>query len=77
MSDVKQLIDQYAAENQQLRQQAEGLLLLVRDMTVMFKDNKNQVRIPGKIRQQADKFGLDINSLKTSVVLTLKVKTEE
>lgn len=77
MSDVKELIDQYAAENSALRQQTENLLLLIRSLAFMHKDTKGQVRISGKVQNQADKFALEIKQLKTSVVLTVKEKTEE
>lgn len=77
MSDVKELVDQYVLENQQLKVQVEQLLVLVRDLTVMYKDEKGVVRLPGKIRKQADKFNLEIKQLKTSVVLRVKEKTEE
>lgn len=77
MSDVKELIDQYAAENNAAKQQIQGLLKLLRDITVMYQNDKGEIRIPGKVRKQADGFGLEIKPLKTSVVLKLTKKIEE
>ncbi len=77
MSDIKELIDVYAAENQVLKQQIESLMSLIRDLTVLHKDEKGVVRLSGKIRKQAEKFGLEIKLLKTSVVLTVKEKTDD
>lgn len=76
MSDVKEIIDQYAAENQALRQQAEQLMLMLRAVVVQNKDQKSQVRISKKLQNEADKYALEIKQLKTSIVLTAKEKPE-
>ena len=77
MSEVKDLVDQYAAENQALKIQAEQLLVMVRDLTVMYMNDKGEVRVTGKVRTQADKYGLEIKQLKTSIVLKVKEKMKE
>lgn len=72
MSETKNIIDEYAVENAGLKQQVENLLMTLRDAVFVAQDEKGQLRVPGSTRKKAEKFGLEIKQLKTSVVLTLK-----
>lgn len=77
MSETKQLIDEYAAENAALKQQMALRDQMIIEMVYIFRDDKNQVRIPGKIRKQAEGHSLQLKQLKTSTVLTLTEDTKE
>jgi len=77
MAEVKALIDEYAAENQELKQQAEQLFVLLRDIVVMFGDAKDEIRITRKSRDKANKYALEVRQLKTSIVLKVKERKEE
>lgn len=76
MSDMKNVIDEYAAENAALRQQMEWMGALLTDVVLINQDSKGQVRVPGKTRNQSKNFNLDIKQLKASVVITLKKKDD-
>lgn len=74
MSDVKAIIDQYAAENAALRQQMEYIGNLMISLVLKACDDKMEVRIPGKDQKKADKYALNIRQLKTSTVFKLEEK---
>lgn len=77
MPGVKALIDEYAAENQELKMRIEQLLAILRDVTVMHGDTKGEIRITQKIRDKASKHTIEVRPLKTSIVLRLKERKEE
>ena len=77
MSDVKELVDQYAQEKAQLRQQMEYIGRLITEVVYLNMNEKQEIRIPGKEKKKAEKYGLQIKNLKTSTVLKLIERKEE
>jgi len=77
MSDVKDLIDQYADENRDLKVQMEALFTILRDVVVLLGGTKGEIRIVQKNRDRADKYALEVKQLKTAIVLQVKEKTED
>lgn len=77
MSEMKILIDQYAAENAMLRQQIDYIGTLLKEIVFIHQDNKGEVRVPGKNKKIAEKYGLSIKQLKTSTILKVIEQKEE
>ncbi len=71
---IKNLIDEYAANERVLKENIEALLNIIRQITLIHANDKGEVRLSKSGANKAEGYGLEIKQLKNQIVLKVKEK---